>query len=181
MSGPFSSTQLILWTDCSQLAQLSDCLCTLLIDQIPHLEQISDCEGTVSLLPRWSFVLQKSRYYNIRFYPNGDNIQMAWFIEGGIWIGSVNIDIQTSMFVLEKKISQYCNFFLHFIQNRPLSDISTIWQITGFSASYCSNTEIKKLLITKKQSLCFINLKFFLFKEFRWDSRSHKACKTLLY
>ena len=77
---------------------------------------------------------------------------MAWFIEGGIWIGSVNIDIQTSMFVLEKKISQYCNFFLHFIQNRPLSDISTIWQITGFSASYCSNIEIN--LITKKK-LCF--------------------------
>ena len=161
MSGPFFSTQLILWTDCSQLAQLSDCLCTLLIDQIPHLEQISDCEGTVSLLPRWSFVLQKSRYYNIRFYPNGDNIQMAWFIEGGIWIGSVNIDIQTSMFVLEKKISQYCNFFLHFIQNRPLSDISTIWQITGFSASYCSNTEIKKLLITKKTKFVFHQLKVF--------------------
>ena len=178
MSGPFSSTQLILWTDCSWLAQLSNCLCTL-IDQIHQVEQISDYEGTVSLLPRWSFVLQKSRYYNIRFYPNSDNIQMAWFIEGGIWIGSVNIDIQTSMFVLEKKISQYCNFFLHFIQNRPLSDISTIWQITGFSASYCSKTEIKKLLITKKKSLCFIN--FFLFKEFRWDSRSHKACKTPLY
>ena len=104
---------------------------------------------------------------------------MAWFIEGGIWIGSVNIDIQTSMFVLEKKISQYCNFFLHFIQNRPLSDISTIWQITGFSASYCSNIEIKKLIISKKN--VFKQLKVFLFKEFRWDSRSHKACKTPLY
>ena len=83
---------------------------------------------------------------------------MAWFIEGGIWIGSVNIDIQTSMFVLEKKISQYCNFFLHFIQNRPLSDISTIWQITGFSASYCPNAEIKKLLITKKTKFVFHQL-----------------------
>ena len=85
---------------------------------------------------------------------------MARFIEGGIWIGSaVNIDIQTSMFVPEKKISQYCNFFLHFIQNRPLSDISTIWQITGFSASYCSNIEIKKLLISNKN--CFYAAKSF--------------------
>ena len=100
------------------------------------MDQISDYEGTVSLLPRWSFVLQKSRYYNIRFYPNGDNIQMAWFIEGGIWIGSVNIDIQTSMFVLEKKISQYCNFFLHFIQNRPLSDFHTFVKSLGLQPAW---------------------------------------------
>ena len=57
---------------------------------------------------------------------------MARFIEGGIWIGTVNIDIQTSMFVLEKKIFQYCNFFLHFIQNRPLPDFHTLGKLLHF-------------------------------------------------
>ena len=54
---------------------------------------------------------------------------MARFIEGGIWIGAVNIDIQTSMFVLEKKFFRYCNFFLHFIQNRSLSDFHTLGKL----------------------------------------------------
>ena len=57
---------------------------------------------------------------------------MARFIEGGIWIGAVNIDIQTSMFVPEKKIVQYCNFFLHFIQNRPLPDFHTVGKLLDF-------------------------------------------------
>ena len=57
---------------------------------------------------------------------------MARFIEGGIWIGTVNIDIQTSMFVPEKKISQYCNFFPHFIQNRPLPDFHTLGKLLDF-------------------------------------------------
>ena len=75
---------------------------------------------------------------------------MARFIEGGIWIGTVNIDIQTSMFVLEKKIFQYCNFFLHFIQNRPLSDFHTFWQITRFPTNFYET----QLLITCK--LCCV-------------------------
>ena len=61
---------------------------------------------------------------------------MARFIEGGIWIGTVNIDIQTSMFVPEKKIFQYCNFFLHFIQNRPLSDFHTFGKLLDFHPNF---------------------------------------------
>ena len=66
---------------------------------------------------------------------------MARLIEGGIWTGTVNIDIQTSMFVPEKKISQYCNFFPHFIQNRPLPDFHTL--LANYSIS-------DQLLISKK-------------------------------
>ena len=57
---------------------------------------------------------------------------MARLIEGGIWTGTVNIDIQTSMFVPEKKIFQYCNFFLHFIQNRPPPDFHTLGKLLHF-------------------------------------------------
>ena len=64
---------------------------------------------------------------------------MARFIEGGIWIGAVNIDIQTSMFVLEKKFFQYCNFFLHFIQNRPLSDFHTLGKLLHFKPTSNKN------------------------------------------